>query len=102
MIQARTNPGPKVQSDRADARAAELAPILAKLRASGITSSRALAAALTARNIPTRSDAGLGRPQRCAASSRASSDLRMLRPTWGEEPRRCPRPPPPGGNRPPC
>ena len=55
MIRARTNPGHKAQSDRADARAAELAPILAKLRASGITSSRALAAALTARNIPTRS-----------------------------------------------
>jgi hypothetical protein len=41
MIQARTNPGPKAQSDRADGRAAELAPILTKLRASGITSSRA-------------------------------------------------------------
>jgi hypothetical protein len=58
MIQARTNPGPKAQSDRADARAAELAPILTKLRASGITSPRALAAALTARNIPTRSGRG--------------------------------------------
>jgi hypothetical protein len=59
MIRARKgNPGPKVQSDRADARAASLAPILTKLRASGITSSRALAAALTARNIPTPSGRG--------------------------------------------
>jgi hypothetical protein len=58
MMQARTNPGPKIQSDRADARAAKLAPILTKLRASGITSPRALAAALTARNIPTRSGRG--------------------------------------------
>ena len=58
MIQARANPGCKAQSDRADARAASLAPILTKLRASGITSPRALAAALTARNIPTRSGRG--------------------------------------------
>ena len=60
MIQARTkgNPGPKVQSDRADARAAGLAPILAKLRAGGVTSPEALAAALTARNIPTPSGRG--------------------------------------------
>ena len=56
MIQARTkaNPGPKVQSDRADARAAELAPILAKLRAGGLKSPGALAA----RNIPTPSGRG--------------------------------------------
>ena len=53
-----TNPGNKAQSDRADARAATLAPILTKLRASGITSAGALAAALTARNIPTLSGRG--------------------------------------------
>ena len=60
MIQARTkgNPGSKAQSDRADARAASLAPILTKLRAGGVTSSGALAAALTARNIPTPSGRG--------------------------------------------
>ena len=60
MIQARTkgNPGPKIQSDRADARAASLAPILTKLRAGGLKSPRALAAALTARNIPTLSSRG--------------------------------------------
>ena len=55
---ARINPGNKAQSDRADARAASLAPILIKLRASGVTSAGALAAALTARNIPTRSGRG--------------------------------------------
>jgi len=60
MIQARTkgNPGSKAQSDRADARAASLAPILTKLRAGGVTSSGGLAAALTARNIPTPSGRG--------------------------------------------
>jgi hypothetical protein len=45
MIQARTK-GSQAQSDRADARAASLAPILTKLRAGGVTSSGALAAAL--------------------------------------------------------
>jgi hypothetical protein len=55
MIQARTKPGPKAQSDRADARAAS---ILTKLRAGGVKSAGALAAALTARNIPTPSGRG--------------------------------------------
>ena len=57
MIQARTK-GNQVQSDRADAGAASLAPILTRLRASGVTSLGALAAALTARNIPTLSGRG--------------------------------------------
>ena len=57
MIQARTK-GNQVQSDRADARAASLAPLLTKLRAAGLKSPRALAAALTARNIPTPSRRG--------------------------------------------
>jgi hypothetical protein len=57
MIQARTK-GNLAQSDRADARASSLAPILTKLRAGGVTSSGALAAALTARNIPTPSGRG--------------------------------------------
>jgi hypothetical protein len=35
-----------------------LAPVLTKLRASGITSAGTLAAALTARNIPTPSGRG--------------------------------------------
>ena len=52
------DPGSKAQSDQADARAASLAPILTKLRAGGVTSPRALAAALTARNIPTLSRRG--------------------------------------------
>ena len=58
MIQARANPGSKAQSDRANARAASLAPILTKLRASGVTSAAALADALTARNISTLSGRG--------------------------------------------
>ena len=66
MIQARTkgNPGSKAQSDQADTRAASLAPILTKLRAGGVTSPRALAAALTARNIPTPSGRGSWSAQR--------------------------------------
>jgi hypothetical protein len=50
--------GNQAHSERADARAAELAPVLTKLQASGITSPRALATALTARNIPTPSRRG--------------------------------------------
>jgi hypothetical protein len=38
---------------QADARAAALAPIVAEIRASGITAPYAIAAALTARGIPT-------------------------------------------------
>jgi len=38
---------------KADARAAALAPVIAEIRASGITSPYAIAAALTARGIPT-------------------------------------------------
>jgi hypothetical protein len=38
---------------KADARAAALAPIVAEIRASGITGPYAIAAALTARGIPT-------------------------------------------------
>ena len=57
MVQARTK-GNQAQSDRADARAASLAPVLTKLRAGGVTSLGALAATLTARNIPTLSGRG--------------------------------------------
>ena len=64
--------GNQAQSDRADARAASLAPILTRLRAGGVTSSGALAAALTARNIPTLSGRGLGRLPGCITSSGAS------------------------------
>jgi hypothetical protein len=38
---------------QADARAAALAPVIAEMRASGITTPYAIAAALTARGIPT-------------------------------------------------
>jgi recombinase len=38
---------------RADARAADLAPTIAEIRASGVTSMRGIAMALNARNIPT-------------------------------------------------
>jgi hypothetical protein len=38
---------------RADARAVALAPVIAEIRASGITEAYAIAAALTARGIPT-------------------------------------------------
>jgi hypothetical protein len=38
---------------RADARGADLAPTIAEIRASGVTSMRGIAMALNARNIPT-------------------------------------------------
>jgi hypothetical protein len=43
----------RVSAAQADARAAALAPIIAEIRASGITAPYAIAAALTARGIPT-------------------------------------------------
>jgi hypothetical protein len=43
----------KVTMERADERALALAPIIAEIRASGITTPYAIAAALTARGIPT-------------------------------------------------
>jgi hypothetical protein len=43
----------RARAARADARAAALAPIIAEIRASGITTPYAIAAALTARGIPT-------------------------------------------------
>jgi hypothetical protein len=54
--QGRTNAAAtarKIRTARADARAAELAPIVAELQASGVTSPRAIAAALNARGIQT-------------------------------------------------
>src|SRR5262245_57895102 len=43
----------RASAARADARAAALAPVIAEIRASGITTPYAIAAALTARGIPT-------------------------------------------------
>jgi len=43
----------RVTMAQADARAAAFAPVIAEIRASGITSPYAIAAALTARGIPT-------------------------------------------------
>jgi len=43
----------RVRAARADARAAAMAPIIAEIRANGITTPHAIAAALTARGIPT-------------------------------------------------
>jgi len=47
-----------VRTARADARAADLAAIVAELRAAGATSLRAIAAELNARGIPTASGRG--------------------------------------------
>ena len=43
----------RASAARADARAAALAPVIAEIQASGITAPYAIAAALTARGIPT-------------------------------------------------
>lgn len=45
--------GCKAVAERADARAADIAPTISKLRAAGVTSLRAIAAALNERGIPT-------------------------------------------------
>jgi hypothetical protein len=43
----------RVSAARADARAAALAPVIAEIRATGITGAYAIAAALMARAVPT-------------------------------------------------
>jgi hypothetical protein len=48
-----TEAGRRAHAANADARAAALAPIIAEIRASGITSMRGIATALNARDIPT-------------------------------------------------
>src|SRR5262245_59593089 len=45
--------GGRVSAVRADARAAALAPVIAEIRATGTTGAYAIAAALTARGVPT-------------------------------------------------
>ncbi len=50
--------GRAVLVDQANSRAEDLAPVIAELRATGVTSLRGLAAALTARSIPTASGNG--------------------------------------------
>jgi DNA invertase Pin-like site-specific DNA recombinase len=50
--------GPKVMAARARERAADLAPILAELRAGGVTTLHGIAVALNERSIPTASSAG--------------------------------------------
>lgn len=53
LSKAARKAGREIQAARANARAADLAPILGELRAAGTTSYRALARALTKRGIPT-------------------------------------------------
>ena len=48
----------EVRQKRANARAAELAPIIAELQAAGVTSLRAIAASLNARGIQTATGEG--------------------------------------------
>jgi hypothetical protein len=45
--------GRKIRTARANAWAADLAPLIAQLRADGVTSKRGIAAALNEHNIPT-------------------------------------------------
>jgi hypothetical protein len=45
--------GARARTARANGRAADLVPIVAELRAAGVTSLRAIAAALNERGIPT-------------------------------------------------
>jgi hypothetical protein len=50
--------GRKARTARADARASELAPIIAELREAGVTSLRTIAAELNARGVPTARGVG--------------------------------------------
>ena len=50
--------GRAVVASKARQRAADLAPVIAELRSAGVTSLRAIAAALNARSIPTASGCG--------------------------------------------
>jgi hypothetical protein len=56
----------KVLTARADAHAAKLAPAIRKLQASGATTLRAIAEALSARNIPTARGHGHWHPAQVA------------------------------------
>jgi hypothetical protein len=51
----------RVCAAQADARAVALAPVIAEIRGSGVTAPYAIAAALTARGIPTASMRSPGR-----------------------------------------
>jgi hypothetical protein len=72
----------KIRRTRAAKRAADLAPIVAELRAAGVTSLRSVAAALNERGIPTLSGRGewhadtvrqlLARMGECATMARAT------------------------------
>jgi hypothetical protein len=54
--------GVQVRQARADQRAAELAPIIAELRAAGITSFKAIAAALNKRGVATAAGSDVWHP----------------------------------------
>jgi hypothetical protein len=56
----------KALRERADARAAEIAPVIAELQAMGITSLRAIAVVLNAKRIPTARGEGLWQPAQVA------------------------------------
>jgi DNA invertase Pin-like site-specific DNA recombinase len=58
--------GWEARAARADAKATDLAPLLAELRADGATSLYALATALNARKVPTVSGRGLWQPVQVA------------------------------------
>ena len=53
--------GRKARTARADARAAELAPIVAEIRAAGVTTLKGITAALNARGIVTPTGRGTWR-----------------------------------------
>jgi hypothetical protein len=98
----------RVSAAKADARAAALAPVIAEIRASRITTAYAIAAALTARGIPTArghrfwnpepvrrllnrldrlSDSGaLGSPNECRESVRSASATSAKASPFGDDP----------------
>jgi hypothetical protein len=69
--------GNRARVARANGRAADLAPIIAELQAAGITTLRAIAAALNDRRVPTANGNGAWR------SEQVSRLLRRLNETVG-------------------
>jgi hypothetical protein len=69
--------GNRARAARANGRAADLAPIIAELQAAGITTLRAIAAALNDRRVPTVNGYGAWR------SEQVSRLLRRLNETVG-------------------
>jgi hypothetical protein len=69
------NNADKARMARANASAADLAPVIAELRAAGVTSLKAIAAALDARNVPTPAGSTHWQPAQVARLLKAAGGV---------------------------